>query len=280
MVLECRLKNNDSIMVEISRINIEDTIESILLTELDIKKGMMIISEDIAKDLGYSQIGFKNPPVEIRFTDKKVEIVALNYKGMHLMEYLFNQITNKFDCFEIDRKKHKLSLIFNNERNYDIKQKNKILNEVLIYTNELLILEECPFFSVYGILENQVPICRGKLESKFEASEYINSMIIYIPDEIYISNYETNEVTQIKYELKLTEICNIEVPMYVEDFSLPEVMYKQELICKIPYKSSNIFTNIRLKENMAECFIINTGKGVITGNADYTYLNTFSLKKI
>ena len=85
MVLECKLKNNNHITVLLERVNIDKSLESLLLEELDIKKGMLIFNSDSADNLGYNEIGFKNPPIEIRFIDKKIEIVALNYKGMHIM---------------------------------------------------------------------------------------------------------------------------------------------------------------------------------------------------
>lgn len=281
MILECKLKNNNNnIKVAITRTLIDRTLESILLDDIESKKGMMIISDESIRDFGCNQIGFKNPPVEIRFTDKKIEIVSLNYKGMHLMEYLYTQVTAEFNDLILDRKKHKLSLSFSSDVDEDIKKKNEIIYQILFFINGLLTLEECPFFSVYGILENQIPICRGKIECEFEILEHMNNMILYIPDEIYICDCLTKEVTQIKYELKISELCNIDVPMYVEDFSLPEVIDKQDCKSSVPYKSSDVFSSIKVKENIKRCFIINTGRGVITGTPEYTYLNTCSLKSI
>lgn len=279
MVLECKLKNNNHITVLLERVNIDESLESLLLEELDIKKGMLIFNSDSADNLGYNEIGFKNPPVEIRFIDKKIEIVALNYKGMHIMEFLFNQISSKFSFFTLERKKHKISFIFPIEIQDDYKEKNKIAREILAYINSLITLEECPFFSLYGVVENQIPIYRGKIESKFELNDHMYNMIAYIPDEIYICNSLTKEVVRISYEIKLKEVCHIDIPMYIEDYSLPEVISKQDLVTKAVYKSSNIFNTLLNNEKIDGCFIINTGRGVITGTSDYTYLNTFSLKR-
>ncbi len=275
--MNCKLKNDNCITVTVEKIHIDEPLESLILEELEIKKGMIIFNSSHTDNFGYNKIGFKNPPVEIRFINKKIEIVALNYKGMPIMAFLHRLIKSKFPIFTIEEKKHKISFIFSKEIQDEYKKKNKVAMEVLEYVDGLITLESSPFFSLYGVVENQTPVCRGKVADRPELDDRIYSMILYIPDEIYLYDKLKKETVKINYDIELSEICNIEIPMYVEDYALPEVASKYDLSNISVYKTSNIFKTL-MNEDAKECFIINTGRGVIVGTSDYTYLDTFIFK--
>ncbi|SCY90434.1 anthranilate synthase component I [Alkaliphilus peptidifermentans] len=199
-------KGKGGIEIQIVRKSVEATFKDFLINELNTTKGAYFCSSfEYPGRYTRWDMGFVNPPVEIKTYRDRFEINALNEKGELLLDYIYSFIEWESYTEGINREKNKINgKITKMEEVFSEEERSRQVSVFsLIRTlREAFYTEEDRFLGLYGAFGYDLIFQFESIPLSRERDINQPDMVLYIPDEIFIVDHQKNERYLLRYNFK------------------------------------------------------------------------------
>lgn len=187
-----------------------DYATKIILDELDHKKGLLFSSSyEYPGRYTRWDIGFINPPVEIRTKGRSFRISSLNERGEKLLEIIHLFLAND-DEFE------NLFYIKNSEITGTVQKPEEFFAEEdrskqsSIFTLirkiiEIFASDEDSFLGLYGTFGYDLIFQFEQIDLKLTRDLDHSDIVLYIPDELIVIDHQVSEAYKFSYDFKFQE---------------------------------------------------------------------------
>ncbi|MGC4376406.1 anthranilate synthase component I [Fictibacillus sp. Mic-4] len=214
-ILSHLVLNSEEKLVYVTEENIEITrttkrldkagATDIILREIDFRKGALF-SSSYEYPGRYSRwdIGFINPPLEIRATGRQFQIIALNSRGELLIPSIFEKlqtiasISVTKDGFAISGTIETSGEIFNEES----RTLQPSIFTALRAIKERFASTKDSFLGLYGAFGYDLVFQFESLQYKHKRNSQKHDLVLYLPDELIIVDHQLSCAYQLSYEFK------------------------------------------------------------------------------
>ncbi|MGG0912978.1 anthranilate synthase component I [Bacillus velezensis] len=149
-------------------------------------------------------MGFVNPPIELRSFKDSFKIRALNNRGKLLLQYINDHLSDFEEIYDISVEKNtelKGKIIgpqgiFSEEN----RSKQPSIFTLMKYIMSLFFSPEDSFLGFYGAFGYDLIFQFEPTELKHKRNENQNDLLLYIPDEILIVDHRLSTAYQLQYE--------------------------------------------------------------------------------
>jgi anthranilate synthase len=166
-------------------------------------------------------IGFVNPPLEISTREDTFSIKALNQRGLILIAYLGDRIA---ECPALAIKDQDAALItgfvrpttqvFTEEERSKQPSVFSLIREVMFAFNS----SEDEHLGLYGAFGYDLVFQFEKMAKKLPRSTDARDLVLYLPDELTIVDYQRQQAFQLQYDFDIDGQTNRDLPRTGEYF--------------------------------------------------------------
>lgn len=194
----------ETIKVERKQINIEKEYQSTIVEKLNTQKGAYLCSSfEYPGRYSRWDIGFYNPPVEIRSNYLHFEIEALNEKGLLMIDYIYDLIEN--DSY-IDSLLKEDGLITGEIKESEgifteeMRSKQPSVFSLLRAIQNGFFNSEDSFIGLYGSFGYDLIFQFEKIPFSKKREENKSDMVLFIPDELFIMDHRKKRPFILSYD--------------------------------------------------------------------------------
>jgi anthranilate synthase len=160
-------------------------------------------------------IGFVNPPLEISTREDTFSIKALNQRGLILISYLSDRLA-KCPALEINDRDSELisgfvrptTQVFTEEERSKQPSVFSLIREVMFAFNS----DEDEYLGLYGAFGYDLVFQFEKMTKKLPRSTDSRDLVLYLPDELTIVDYQREQAFQLRYDLEIDGRSNRNLP--------------------------------------------------------------------
>ena len=160
-------------------------------------------------------IGFVNPPLEISTREDKFKIKALNQRGLILIAYLGDRLA-KCPALEIKNRDSELitgfvrptTQVFTEEERSKQPSIFSLIREVMFAFNS----DEDKYLGLYGAFGYDLVFQFEKMTKKLPRSTDSRDLVLYLPDELTIVDYQRQQAFQLQYDFEIDGHTNRNLP--------------------------------------------------------------------
>jgi anthranilate synthase len=157
-------------------------------------------------------MGFINPPVEIRSKGKKFNIKALNQKGEIILKIIYEELLGKYNYKSLEIKENIIKGKVKEPEEY-LTEENRS-RKLSIFTlirdiKEIFFSEEDEFFGLYGSFGYDLIYQFENMELSKERDKENEDMVLFIPDEIFIMDHQRVEARILTYEIEYKDMTTL-----------------------------------------------------------------------
>ena len=193
-----------TIKVERKQINIEKEYQTTIIEKLNTEKGAYFCSSfEYPGRYTRWDIGFYNPPVEIRSSYHHFEIEALNEKGLLLVAYIYSLIYAQNYIASIN---YESGLIIGNIINdtsdftEEMRSKQPSIFSLLRDIQKGFFNKEDSFIGLYGSFGYDLIFQFEKMAFTKKRDENKNDLVLFIPDELFIMDHRKERPFILSYD--------------------------------------------------------------------------------
>jgi anthranilate synthase len=151
-------------------------------------------------------IGFVNPPLEISTRENTFSIKALNQRGLILISYLRDRLAN-CPALEITDQDPALitgfvcptTQVFTEEERSKQPSVFSLIREVMLAFNS----NEDEYLGLYGAFGYDLVFQFEKMTKKLPRSTDARDLVLYLPDELTIVDYQRQQAFQLQYDFEI-----------------------------------------------------------------------------
>ncbi len=166
-------------------------------------------------------IGFINPPLEISTREDTFSIKALNQRGLIPIAYLGDRIaecpalaiTNQ-DSELITGFVRPTTQVFTEEDRSKQPSVFSLIREVMFAFNS----SEDEYLGLYGAFGYDLVFQFEKMTKKLPRSNDVRDLVLYLPDELTIVDYQRQQAVQLQYDFEIDGETNRDLPRTGEYF--------------------------------------------------------------
>jgi len=276
--------------------------------QIDMKKGALF-SSNFEFPGRYSRwdIGFINPPIEIRSKSNSFVIEALNKRGIILLNFLKDQLCNKLNIILTETSSHIIEGLINKEESIFMEEertKQPSIFDLIREIKSLFTNNEDKFLGLYGAFGYDLIFQFENISQKKHRNKDDSDLHLYMPDEIVVidhkiaksfllsyefeyNNQKTDELQRDGLDFPYNPKNDISIPAYQPGYyadlvrkasisfqkgDLFEVVPTQVIYEKCLSKPSEVFKRLRTNNPSPYGFIINLGKEFLVGCSPEMYV--------
>jgi anthranilate synthase len=187
-----------------------------VLSQIDSQRGGLLTSNyEYPGRYKKWAIGFINPPIEISTRQDTFSIKALNQRGLILIAYLGDRLA-KCPALEItDRDSELISgfvrptnQVFTEEERSKQPSVFSLIREVMFAFNS----NEDEYLGLYGAFGYDLVFQFEKMTKKLPRSTDSRDLVLYLPDELTIVDYQRQQAFQLQYDFEIDGQTNRDLP--------------------------------------------------------------------
>ena len=160
-------------------------------------------------------IGFVNPPLEISTREDTFNIKALNQRGSILISYLSERLA-KCPALEIRDRDAEIitgfvrptTQVFTEEERSKQPSVFSLIREVMFAFNST----EDEYLGLYGAFGYDLVFQFEKMTKKLPRSTDARDLVLYLPDELTIVDYQRQQAFQLQYDFEIDGHTNRDLP--------------------------------------------------------------------
>ena len=160
-------------------------------------------------------IGFVNPPLEISTREDTFNIKALNQRGSILISYLSERLA-KCPALEIRDRDAEIitgfvrptTQVFTEEERSKQPSVFSLIREVMFAFNST----EDEYLGLYGAFGYDLVFQFEKMTKKLPRSSDARDLVLYLPDELTIVDYQRQQAFQLQYDFEIDGHTNRDLP--------------------------------------------------------------------
>jgi anthranilate synthase len=187
-----------------------------VLSRIDSQRGGLLTSNyEYAGRYKKWAIGFVNPPLEISTHEDTFNIKALNQRGLILISYLSDLLAK---CLALEIKDRDAELItgfvrpttqvFTEEERSKQPSVFSLIREVMFAFNS----DEDKHLGLYGAFGYDLVFQFEKMTKKLPRSSDAQDLVLYLPDELTIVDYQRQQAFQLQYDFEIDGNTNQNLP--------------------------------------------------------------------
>jgi anthranilate synthase len=193
-----------------------------VLSQIDSQRGGLLTSNyEYPGRYKKWAIGFVNPPLEISTREDTFNIKALNQRGSILISYLGDRLA-KCPALEIKDRDSKLitgfvrptTRVFTEEERSKQPSVFSLIREVIFAFNS----NEDKYLGLYGAFGYDLVFQFEKMTKKLPRSTDARDLVLYLPDELTIVDYQRQQAFQLQYDFDIDGHTNRDLPRTGEYF--------------------------------------------------------------
>ncbi len=160
-------------------------------------------------------IGFVNPPLEISTREDTFSLKALNQRGLILISYLGDRLAK---CPKLEIKDrdpalitgfvHPTTQVFTEEERSKQPSVFSLIREVMFAFNS----NEDRYLGLYGAFGYDLVFQFEKMTKKLPRSTDARDLVLYLPDELTIVDYQRQQAFQLQYDFEIDGQTNQDLP--------------------------------------------------------------------
>jgi anthranilate synthase len=187
-----------------------------VLSQIDSQRGGLLTSNyEYPGRYKKWAIGFVNPPLEISTREDTFSIKALNQRGLILISYLSDHLA-KCPALEIKDRNSELitgfvcptTQVFTEEERSKQPSVFSLIREVIFAFNS----NEDEYLGLYGAFGYDLVFQFEKMTKKLPRSTDSRDLILYLPDELTIVDYQKQQAFQLQYDFEIDGHTNRNLP--------------------------------------------------------------------
>jgi anthranilate synthase len=187
-----------------------------VLSQLDSQRGGLLTSNyEYPGRYKKWAIGFVNPPLEISTREDTFNIKALNQRGLILISYLSDRLA-KCSGLEIKDQDSELitgfvrptNQVFTEEERSQQPSVFSLIREVMFAFNS----NEDRYLGLYGAFGYDLVFQFEKMTKKLPRSTDSRDLVLYLPDELKIVDYQREQAFQLQYDFEIDGDTNRNLP--------------------------------------------------------------------
>jgi anthranilate synthase len=187
-----------------------------VLSRLDSQRGGLLTSNyEYPGRYKKWAIGFVNPPLEISTREDTFSIKALNQRGLILISYLGDRLA-KCPALEIEDRDAKLitGFVRLTDRVFTEEERSKqpsvfsLIREVI----SAFFSNEDEHLGLYGAFGYDLVFQFEKMTKTLPRSSDARDLVLYLPDELTIVDYQRQQAFQLQYDLEINGHSNRDLP--------------------------------------------------------------------
>ncbi|EFM12368.1 anthranilate synthase [Paenibacillus curdlanolyticus YK9] len=251
-------------------------------------------------------IGFVNPPIEIRSFGKRFTLTALNDRGKIILPYI-GRYLSAFEEFQISESIDCLNGIIIAEEGVLYEEERTRQPSIFTVMRALRGIFHCPddnFLGLYGAFAYDLIFQFEPMELNHVRDENQPDLVLYLPDELVIVDHQANRSHKVSYEFEREGQTTAGIPRtgmkterrLEETLDLPvfkqgsyeklvhtalekfktgdlfEVVPSHTLSEECTVPASTVFTQLTQINPSPYCFIINLGNEYLVGASPEMYV--------
>ena len=187
----------------VDKISLKAALEEVLL-RLDSQRGGLLKSQyEYPGRYTRWAIGFVNPPLELATRDNTFTLTAYNQRGMVLLEYLTEGLSNLSQLVAVERKEHQLfgsvkptERLFSEEERSQQPSVFTVVREIL----QIFSSSEDEHLGLYGAFGYDLVFQFEQMSKRRQRPENQRDLVLYLPDELLIVDYYQQQGYRLQYE--------------------------------------------------------------------------------
>ncbi len=196
----------DGLNICCTKIQINPSFKAQLIKNLDSSLGVYFCSSfEYPGRYTRWDIGFANPPVEIRTFGRRVEITALHKKGKVLLEFIYDSLS-KADYFKyLRRQANKISGEIQESTEVFAEEERSRQKSVFSMVRSIIqafFSDEDHFLGLYGSYGYDLIFQFESTDIKRPRDDTQADMVLFIPDEIFVIDHQKDETFIVSYEFE------------------------------------------------------------------------------
>jgi anthranilate synthase len=187
-----------------------------VLSQIDSQRGGLLTSNyEYPGRYKKWAIGFVNPPLEISTRDDTFSIKALNQRGLLLISYLGDRLAK---CSAVEIKDRHTMLITGFVRPTDqvfAEEERSKQPSVFSLIREVMLAfysDEDKHLGLYGAFGYDFVFQFEKMTKKLPRSTDARDLVLYLPDELTIVDYQRQQAFQLQYDFEIDGHTNRDLP--------------------------------------------------------------------
>jgi len=295
--------SKEGLLIHSTKKEIDNSFKDKIIRDLDSSLGVYFCSSfEYPGRYTRWDIGFTNPPVEIRTFERKIEISALNKRGQVLVEFIFEFLSKAdyFQCLKMQSDK-----IFGQiEQSMEVFEEEQRSRQKSVFSMVRSIMQAFysdvdSFLGLYGSFGYDLIFQFESIETKRPRNDRQADMVLFIPDEIFVIDHQKDETFLVSYEfeynghstkgLSRINLNKAEYPKNLQSEKIPsyvkgqyaekvkkakecfkrgdffEVVPSHTFYKKCKTRPSDIFTNLKKINPSPYGFLINLGNEHLIG---------------
>jgi anthranilate synthase len=210
----CVSRSSKEISIDVATKNV--------LSQIDSQRGGLLTSNyEYPGRYKKWAIGFVNPPLEISTREDIFNIKALNQRGLILISYLSNRLA-KCSALQIKNQNSELitgficptTQVFTEEERSKQPSIFSLIREVMFAFNS----NEDQYLGLYGAFGYDLVFQFEKMIKKLPRSIDSRDLVLYLPDELTIVDYQRQQAFQVQYDFAIDGHTNQDLPRTGEYF--------------------------------------------------------------
>ncbi len=199
----------------VNKISIETALEEVLL-RLDSQRGGLLKSQyEYPGRYTRWAIGFVNPPLELSTRDNTFTLIAHNQRGMLLLDYLSENLSDFPELCRLERTNNRLfGLVKPTEKLFSEEQRSR-QPSVFTVVRKILHLfssSEDKHLGLYGAFGYDLVFQFEQMRKQQERAEDQRDLVLYLPDELLIVDYYQQQGYRLQYDFVTTKGTTRDLP--------------------------------------------------------------------
>ena len=188
---------------DVNKISLEAALEEVLL-RLDSQRGGLLKSQyEYPGRYTRWAIGFVNPPLELSTRDHTFTLTAHNQRGIILLEYLTEALSNLSELATLERKGDQLFGLIKPIEGLFSEEERSRQPSVLNVVREIIRLfssSEDKHLGLYGAFGYDLVFQFEQMSKRQQRGEDQRDLVLYFPDELLIADYYQQQGYRLQYE--------------------------------------------------------------------------------
>ncbi|WP_408006311.1 anthranilate synthase component I [Pseudalkalibacillus sp. A8] len=187
----------------------DEAVDQILM-EIDKYKGALYSSRyEYPGRYSRWDVGFINPPLEIRAKGLDFSIEALNYRGKLLLQMIGDTLSQKAEIEEVEKSESLIrASILQTEGNYSEEERSRkpSIFTVIRAIKDIFFSNEDSFLGLYGAFGYDLVFQFEPIKHKRSRSYDDSDIKLFLPDQIVVVDHQSNYGYELSYDFQYDSI--------------------------------------------------------------------------
>ncbi len=187
----------------VTNTSIDAAIDEVLMRLDSQRGGLLASSYEYPGRYKRWAIGFVNPPLEISTRDRTFTITAHNQRGLVLLSYLSELLSDKPYIEEIDRQENYISGSINKSDRLFSEEERSRQPSVFSVIREIISAFFSPLdenLGLYGALGYDLVFQFEQMPKLLERESDQRDLVLYLPDELFVVDYHLQQAFRMQYD--------------------------------------------------------------------------------